>query len=88
MRRYDLLSSACDARGINVLAVAHHLEDQAETFLLRLSRRSSITGLAGMHRVWNCIASGYAHPRVFVWRPFLDVSKVSVDIFLCILIAE
>jgi tRNA(Ile)-lysidine synthase TilS/MesJ len=44
MKRYDLLSTACDERGINVLVTGHHIEDQAETFLMRLSRRSGITG--------------------------------------------
>ena len=56
------------------IAVAHHLEDQAETLLMRLSRGSGLDGLSGMlptRRLdnWN------NRPDVSIIRPFLNVPK-------------
>jgi tRNA(Ile)-lysidine synthase len=47
-RRYKALADWAKARKIEVLAVAHHAEDQAETLLMRLVRGSGLRGLAGM----------------------------------------
>lgn len=46
--RYALLGDWCRARGATALATAHTLEDQAETFLMRLARGSGIRGLSAM----------------------------------------
>lgn len=46
--RYDLLQAACRRDGFHYLATAHHLEDQIETFWMRLTHGSGIDGLAGM----------------------------------------
>lgn len=49
--RYALLCDWCKAHNIQTLAVAHHLLDQAETFLMRLQRGSGLNGLCGMSAV-------------------------------------
>ena len=59
---------AAELRDGEVLALAHHREDQAETFLLRALRASGPDGLAAM-RAWR------AHGRGWLWRPLLETSR-------------
>jgi len=49
--RYALLEAWCFEQGISDLLLAHHLDDQAETFLLRLARGSGVDGLSAMQKV-------------------------------------
>lgn len=51
-----------------VLATAHHRDDQAETFLLRALRASGPDGLAAM-QAWRAFAPGWH------WRPLLDTPR-------------
>lgn len=67
--RYRLMSDRCRKLGIKTLLTAHHLDDQAETFLLRLNRGSGLAGLAGMASKRNLEGS------LQLVRPFLDLSK-------------
>ncbi len=48
--RYGLLADWCRQHGHGLLLTAHHADDQAETLLMRLARRSGSDGLAGIRR--------------------------------------
>jgi len=54
--------------GDAVLVLAHHRDDQAETFLLRALRASGVDGLAAM-RAWRRFGRGW------LWRPLLGVPR-------------
>jgi len=65
--RYRLLEAWCAEHGYLHLLTAHHREDRAETFWLRLARGSGLDGLAGISAV-----SERSQCRVL--RPLLDVA--------------
>lgn len=46
--RYALISNWCFLNGVKSFMTAHHLQDQWETFLMRLSKGSGLTGLCCM----------------------------------------
>jgi len=46
--RYQLLTDFCKKNAVKNLLVAHHGDDQIETFFFRLARGSGLLGLAGM----------------------------------------
>lgn len=64
--RYSAFEAALGAD--DVLVLAHHRDDQAETFLLRALRGSGVDGLAAM-RAWRRCGRGW------LWRPLLDVPQ-------------
>ena len=66
--RYQLMTDWCQQKSCTALVVAHHLEDQAETFLLRLARGSGLDGLSAMQ-------SCSVHHGVRLLRPFLDMPR-------------
>jgi tRNA(Ile)-lysidine synthase len=66
--RYDLMAAYCHAHDIPALVTAHHLDDQAETFLMRLKRGSGLDGLAA-------IPERGAWAGIVILRPLLDQPK-------------
>lgn len=46
--RYEWFHALCTTHGFDCIAVAHHMDDQFETFFINLIRGSGLTGLKGM----------------------------------------
>ncbi len=67
--RYKMLTDYCNKKKAKILITAHNLEDQVETFFIRLSRGSGLTGLSGMKLVSN-LGGG-----IKLLRPLLNVKK-------------
>jgi tRNA(Ile)-lysidine synthase len=73
--RYRLLCDVCRQRAILHLLVGHHLDDQAETLLLRAARGSGAAGLSGMT---GLVETG----AMRVLRPLLQVPKRRLRAYL------
>ena len=67
--RYDLLTNFCKKKKIKTILTAHNLEDQVETFFIRLSRGSGLKGLSSMKKI-NKI-----NGNISLVRPLLDFKK-------------
>lgn len=70
--RYELLNDYCRRHGIEYLFLAHHQDDQAETFLFRLAKGSGFDGLAAMTPV------SLNEKGVTIVRPLLGVPKADL----------
>jgi tRNA(Ile)-lysidine synthase len=66
--------AALRAAGADVVALAHHRDDQAETVLLQALRGAGLKGLAAMPVVRQEGACRW-------WRPLLDETRESIDAY-------
>jgi tRNA(Ile)-lysidine synthase len=68
--RYFALSSWLQRKGIRWLATGHHLDDQAETLLMRLARGAGVAGLAGVRSInqWLGQRPGGVVRPLLSWR--------------------
>lgn len=64
-QRYQVFSDGLSP----VLALAHHQDDQIETFLLGVARGGGMRALAAMPK-WRALT-----PHIRIWRPLLEVDK-------------
>lgn len=73
--RYRLMGAAMAEDGATVLLTAHHLQDQAETVLMRMAHGSGIEGLKGMTDMAEI-------EGVRVHRPLLAVDPVALRLLV------
>ncbi|MEM8726286.1 MAG: tRNA lysidine(34) synthetase TilS [Pseudomonadota bacterium] len=72
--RYRALTEWVRDHGIGALATAHHADDQAETLLMRLSRGSGLSGLAGVRAATHLRDGGTP-----LLRPLLGFRKAELE---------
>lgn len=73
--RYKLIFNFCKKNNINTILLGHHLQDQAENFLIRLFRGSGITGLSSMKMITE--RDGF-----ILIRPLLNIRKEDLKQYL------
>ena len=74
--RYDVMREQLNQD--DVLLLAHHADDQAETVLMRLIQGAGANGLSGMAS-WH-LQTQDAH-RIALWRPWLTVQRASISTY-------
>ena len=67
--RYEMLFQLKKETGSDKIAVAHNLDDQAETVMMRIMRGTGLNGLKGMD---------YRRPDGII-RPLMDVLKADIE---------
>ena len=75
--RYAFFARVAEREGLRYVALAHHIDDQAETVLINLLRGTGPEGLAGMP-VRRPLAPGSA---VMLVRPLLGLRRAEIETF-------
>lgn len=73
--RYELIGDWCEENNVKAVMMAHHLNDQVETFFIRLQRGSGLDGLCGMREVVD-------HKGLTILRPLLNQNPQMMKDFL------
>lgn len=71
--RYHTFTKILKERGFDKIAVAHHLNDNVETFFLRLFKGSSVDGLASIRPVLGKVV-----------RPLIECTKDEILRYACV----
>lgn len=85
LKRYGLLFELAKANKFNMLATAHHLDDQVETVLMRIfDRGTGLKGLSGIKPINSSsdFLSNTENDDFFVIRPMLNISKNEISAFM------
>ena len=73
--RYNLMTQRCNEIGSKVLFTAHHLDDQIETFEMRVARGAGVSGL-------SCIKQHVRYKNINILRPFLEIKRKDIKNYL------
>jgi tRNA(Ile)-lysidine synthase len=69
--RHQFFAKQTELKSTNIIAFAHHADDQLELVLMRLMRGSGPEGLSGM----SLYSTSPYDPNLNLWRPLLDFSR-------------
>lgn len=69
--RYNFFEELKEEENFNLILLAHHRSDQAETIFMRLIKGTGLTGLSGMKELRDEI----------YYRPFLNISKEDILLY-------
>lgn len=69
--RYQFFKDVCDKYNTNIIATAHHLDDQLETIIIKLLDGSNLYGYGG-------ISASYNDGKYLIIRPLLCLNKEEI----------
>tara|TARA_B100000242_G_scaffold293988_1_gene274061 strand:+ start:1478 stop:2503 length:1026 start_codon:yes stop_codon:yes gene_type:complete len=70
--RYEMIKKFCQKKKAYTILTAHNLEDQVETFFIRLSRGSGLAGLSAMKQLTKL------EGNIKLLRPLLEIKKIKL----------
>lgn len=72
IKRLEFFEKVLNKYNSNILVLAHHLDDDIETIIMRLMRSSSVDSCYGMNKIANY------KDKYYILRPFLDITKAEI----------
>jgi len=83
MARYRLIGEQMELDGVEILLTGHHVDDQAETIMMRLAHGSGLSGLRGMESFSEVFGVKIFRPLLALLREELSdiVEQAGLDAF-------